>query len=201
MESLKTFFKEQLVEPIKILTFPQIIFAVACGALGGLSPIPGVTTAITVFLCTVARLDLASSTVATAINVMLTPLQLVLMPVFADASLDLKVFVGAATRAELDGTARKPSEQLMTAIESGDGLWAVAQSAGGVIAAATIPWALLTILTLALLKLFVHLPEPPAPLPADEPADRQAAVDGPQQQPQKKPVNAKSVKAAAAGPQ
>lgn len=54
--------------------------SIVVGAIGGIFPIPAVTTIVTVLLCTGLRLSAAQTAVATAINLACTPLQLALLP-------------------------------------------------------------------------------------------------------------------------
>lgn len=85
MTAIVTFAREQLWQPLVTLPPSARFQCVVIGILGGVAPIPAVTTFITVLLCKLMAFAAAQTAVATAINVALTPVQIVMLPYFADA--------------------------------------------------------------------------------------------------------------------
>lgn len=87
MSAIKSWFQTKLVSPAKSLTGSQIGLASGVGFWGGVFPIPALSTFATVFLSSVlmaSAFNPAMITIAIAINVIVTPVQLGLMPVFMD---------------------------------------------------------------------------------------------------------------------
>ena len=56
---------------------------VVVGALGGLFPVPAATTVVTLFLCYVLQQSALQITVASAVNLVATPVELACVPKFA----------------------------------------------------------------------------------------------------------------------
>jgi hypothetical protein len=84
---LRNFFMERIVKPSIAASAHQIGLSVAVGIWGGIFPVPAMATAVTVFLCTIVLFKFFNSgmtTIAVALNVLLTPIQLVCMPLFMD---------------------------------------------------------------------------------------------------------------------
>ena len=87
MSAIKNWLNEKLVTPAKSLSGSQVGLAVGVGFWGGVFPIPACSTFATLALCSTILFSMfnpAMTTIAISINLAVTPLQLVLMPVFMD---------------------------------------------------------------------------------------------------------------------
>lgn len=87
MSAVKLWFNDKLVTPAKSLSGSQIGLAFGSGFWGGVFPIPAMSTFATLFICSVAMsssFNPAMTTIAIAINLAVTPVQIALMPVFMD---------------------------------------------------------------------------------------------------------------------
>ena len=87
MSAIKSWVQNKLVFPAKSLTGSQIGLASGVGFWGGVFPIPALSTFATLFLSSVlmaSAFNPAMTTIAIAINLVVTPIQIGLMPVFMD---------------------------------------------------------------------------------------------------------------------
>lgn len=150
MQDFKDFLRTQLTEPLNQLPWSRRFFCVLIGVLGGISPVPMITTAVTVALARIVGLTTPEIGVASGVNVLLTPLQILFMPIFANASLLLKQLVGATA-----GDEQMPSVKLIALLDEGADVSTLIAGAGSIIMAATLPWALLTALCIFVARPFV----------------------------------------------
>lgn len=79
------FIKDKLITPLSQLTMVEALWMVSVGVLGGVFPVPALTTGATLVLCTLCRIPLAQTSLAGTINLILTPIQFVLIIPFAQA--------------------------------------------------------------------------------------------------------------------
>jgi hypothetical protein len=85
MVDIKRWATEKLLTPARLLTSVQIGLAVAVGFWAGIFPIPALSTFATLGMCTVVMrraFSPAMTSLAIAINLIVTPIQLLAMPVF-----------------------------------------------------------------------------------------------------------------------
>jgi hypothetical protein len=85
MVNLKKWVNEKLLLPARSLTAFQIGLAVSVGLWGGIFPIPAMSTFSTLALCTILLSSLfnaAMTSLAIAVNVIVTPIQIMVMPLF-----------------------------------------------------------------------------------------------------------------------
>ena len=85
MVSIRNWVTEKFVTPANTLSALQIGLSVAIGIWGGVFPIPALSTFATLALCTAILANMfnaAMTTIAVAVNVIVTPLQFLLMPRF-----------------------------------------------------------------------------------------------------------------------
>jgi len=157
---------------LRCLTLAQQLQCVILGCLGGVFPVPAATTFMTLALCHAFALSPGEMAVATTMNFLMTPVQIILMPYFADgavlalvAVLDLLLhggglaspFAGAAQRfvatysSRNNTLARKPSELLFDAFASGS-LRNIVLNAGAIVTMALAAWAAVTLIVLMLLR-------------------------------------------------
>ena len=87
MSAIQNWFETKLMTPARSLSGAQVGLSIGVGFWGGVFPIPAMSTFATLFLCSVilaSAFNPAMSTIAIAINLIVTPLQIALMPVFMD---------------------------------------------------------------------------------------------------------------------
>ena len=87
MSAIKVWFDTKLITPAKSLSASQVGLSLGVGFWGGVFPIPALSTFATLFLCSVimtSAFNPAMTTIAIAINLIATPLQIALMPLFMD---------------------------------------------------------------------------------------------------------------------
>jgi hypothetical protein len=84
MVDVKKWMNEKFVTPGKLLSPVQIGLAVAVGVWGGIFPIPTLSTFATLAFVSVLgkRFNTAMSSIAIAVNLLVTPLQFMGMPFF-----------------------------------------------------------------------------------------------------------------------
>lgn len=78
-----SWLNNNVVVPMRGLTWAQRLDTLVVGVLGGLFPIPVLTTVATVALCWVLKLTAVQIAVSGAINIAVTPLELLLIPSFS----------------------------------------------------------------------------------------------------------------------
>jgi len=77
------FIRAKIIQPLAEMPPFQKVLVVTVGTLGGIVPIPAVTSAVTVGLGAVTRLSPQGIAVSTALNLALTPMQFVFFVPFA----------------------------------------------------------------------------------------------------------------------
>lgn len=83
MAAVQLWLQQKVAQPLRDMTPLQRTECLALGILGGLFPIPGVTTPVTMMLCAAMGCTKSQIAVATAINLMLTAAQIPMIPWFA----------------------------------------------------------------------------------------------------------------------
>eukprot|EP00759_Apiculatamorpha_spiralis_P013905 PhF_6_TR20634/c0_g1_i1/m.29729 len=119
------------------LTLLEALSAVIVGTLGGIFPIPGITTAVTLFLANICSHNKAQLAIATSLNFLLTPVDLYMIPVFANWS-------GSVFGAEVY------SASMLTKWLS-EGVMALLSQGGGMVMYAILSWFLVTIVAVLVL--------------------------------------------------
>ena len=89
MQRVKNWWRNKLALPWSKLGLVEKVFAVLVGLVGGLFPIPALTTAVTLALVSAFKMNAAQAGVATAINLMVTPLEFILIPPLAQMAAPL----------------------------------------------------------------------------------------------------------------
>ena len=87
MVNIRAWVKEKLIVPAKSLNGAQLGLAAGVGFWGGIFPIPALSTFATIGLCSMilsSMFNPAMTTIAISLNLAVTPLQLMFMPVFLD---------------------------------------------------------------------------------------------------------------------
>jgi hypothetical protein len=85
-EKLKRWFSENLVKPLKIMSGPERFILIFIGIWFGVFPIPGLSTPTLLFAfilinrCQKPTLSVSETSVAAAINILSTPLCILLLP-------------------------------------------------------------------------------------------------------------------------
>ncbi len=72
----------RLVEPLRTMSLRLQVLCVLVGVLGGLFPIPMLTTVVTAALASLVGLSAPALAVAASINLVMTPAELLLLPAF-----------------------------------------------------------------------------------------------------------------------
>lgn len=120
--------RERLLIPLRQLSGLEIAVAVAIGIIGGVFPVPLVTSLVTLFVGWCLRCSAAELVVGSSVNLFCTPLQFALLPSFARLTGTLRgedttAYTAAALRAALSA-----------------GYVAFLQSCGRMIVYATLAW-------------------------------------------------------------
>ncbi len=147
MQRIKDFLVNDLYNPLLALPLLERIICVIIGILGGVYPVPAVTTACTGILIKIMNFNAAQSAIAIAVNLACTPLQFILLPYFADSSAYL-------LPASFFGAESKPSTIIVEAFKSGS-MTETVKIAGSIIVAAQIPWLILTISLIVIFKMLL----------------------------------------------
>lgn len=79
-------WREKIVQPAKQLTRGEVIVAVIAGLIGGIFPVPLVTTVASLLFARSMCLIAPQVMLAFSVNMCCTPLQIILIPVFARAT-------------------------------------------------------------------------------------------------------------------
>lgn len=82
-QRVKMAVNEKLLVPLRQLTLVEIVVSCGVGVLGGVFPIPMVTTVVTLLLAKVLHCNAPQVMLSTTANFICTPLQIVMIPVFA----------------------------------------------------------------------------------------------------------------------
>ncbi|RNF19780.1 uncharacterized protein Tco025E_04117 [Trypanosoma conorhini] len=98
----------RLVVPCRELTRGRLMVALSAGTIGGVFPVPMLTSLVTLIICRVLRCRPLEATLATSINLLLTPLELLLVVPFASVA---AAVVGGDTR-KFSATALYQSTEL-----------------------------------------------------------------------------------------
>jgi len=75
-------FRDRVIAPLRRMQLADATDCVAAGVLGGLCPIPSATTMTTIAVSYTLRLSKAQSAVAVALNMLITPIDIALVPLF-----------------------------------------------------------------------------------------------------------------------
>ena len=83
-ERLRAWFSESIVMPVYAMDAGELGKCTSVGIWGGIFPVPAVTTVVTLFLLWVlpAKFTPAQKALAIAFNLLVAPLQFLVMPVF-----------------------------------------------------------------------------------------------------------------------
>lgn len=125
--------RERLLIPLRQLTALEIAVAIAIGVVGGVFPVPLVTSFITLLTGWCVRCSAAELVVGSTVNLFCTPLQIALLPSFARLA-------GSLTR---EDTTAFTAAALKEAIGKGIGVFL--RSCGWMIAYATLAWCIIFI--------------------------------------------------------
>lgn len=143
MEKVRHWFQTKLRNPWRRLHTAEKLLALIVGVLGGVFPIPALTTIATLALASLLALNAPQTGVATAINLALTPVAIGMIPVFAH----LAAFFSGA-----DTTTFSAEFLMAAAAESLTHLLAVAAS---VLIHATVAWVVITAVVFAGVKVLL----------------------------------------------
>jgi hypothetical protein len=142
MQRAKQWFRTKLQQPWSRLSMVEQILAVVVGILGGLFPVPMLTTFVTVVLGKLLTMNAAQIAVATAINFFMTPLEVALIPPLA------RWFTPITGASSESFTASNLADAM------GQGVSTLISVAGVMLLHAILSWAVGTaVLVLALMKL------------------------------------------------
>ncbi|EAN96566.1 hypothetical protein, conserved [Trypanosoma cruzi] len=83
MRPIKDAFFHRLVVPCRDLNFSCLMVALSAGIIGGVFPVPLLTSIVTLIICRVLRCRALEATLATTVNLLLAPLELFLVVPFA----------------------------------------------------------------------------------------------------------------------
>ncbi|EAN94247.1 hypothetical protein, conserved [Trypanosoma cruzi] len=83
MRPIKDAFFHRLVVPCRDLNFSCLMVALSAGVIGGVFPVPLLTSIATLIICRVLRCRALEATLATTVNLLLAPLELFLVVPFA----------------------------------------------------------------------------------------------------------------------
>jgi hypothetical protein len=140
MTKVLEWLKKDVYHPLLEMNHSQRTAAAAVGVVGGIFPVPALTTFATLLVVRLADLHTAQSAVAVAINIAVAPLQIALIPSFASAG---SLITGA------DGSLFT-SEALLR--HMGEGLVSFAHNGASLLVHATLAWVLLVCVTLFVLR-------------------------------------------------
>jgi hypothetical protein len=131
--------KRKIVRPLQAMSRWEQIATLVVGILGGLFPVPALTSLITLALCAMLRFAPAQSGVATALNLSLAVAELALIPVFAQigavmTGVDSDNFTGAVIVASMQ-----------------EGIGALLTNASSMLAHACLSWTVLAAVGMACL--------------------------------------------------
>ncbi len=85
MSKVNQWLNDKFVVPARSLSHSQIGLALGVGLWGGIFPIPACSTFATVFLCStilISMFNTAMTTISLSVNLAVTPVQFMLIPVF-----------------------------------------------------------------------------------------------------------------------
>lgn len=130
---LAKFWQEKVTEPLRSLSLRELLIAIIIGLLGGIFPVPLITTAVTLLLGHYISCSFPQKVFGTTVNMFCTPLQLALLPPLARLTgtlmqRDISAFSSSALRVALKG-----------------GYISFASSCGLMILYATVSWFLIAI--------------------------------------------------------
>ena len=147
MERVKNWYKHKLVQPWKRLTAMEKVFCLVVGVLGGMFPVPGVTTFVGLVISKLLALSAPQIAVSSAVNLVLAPVQLMAIPFLAQFA---AVFTGADastfTATFLAGAAA-------------DGMGVLLSSAGSMLLHAICLWAVVSGAVLGVMYTFLLNPK------------------------------------------
>lgn len=82
-DRITRFVREKLIAPSAELTMVEVMVAVVAGTIAGIFPIPMLATVVTLAYCRFIMCSAPQTILGTAVNAILTPIQFILIPVFA----------------------------------------------------------------------------------------------------------------------
>lgn len=141
MTKVVEWWRRDVYHPLLQMSHSKRAAAASVGVVGGVFPIPALTTFATLFIVRLAALNAAQSAVAVAINIAASPLQIAFIPYFATAG---SLITGTDASAFT-------SEAILR--NMGEGLLSFAQSSASLLIHATLAWLLLVVCTLCVLRL------------------------------------------------
>jgi hypothetical protein len=128
MSRVRNWINTKFIVPASTLRPQEVGLSLAVGIWGGIFPIPALSTFATVFLCSTVLFSMfntAMTTIALSVNLAVTPLQLLFMPIFLS-------FVGFPISSASDVVDMVKSQSILESISSfgkgfmyASGLWAV----------------------------------------------------------------------------
>lgn len=138
MQQVRHWTRQKITRPLAAMSAWDRATCLLVGVLGGLFPVPMVTTAVTVALCAMLGLSAVQSGVATAVNFALTPAQLFMIPVFAN-------LCAVVLRQPADFTVETVKSKL------NEGFAAIVTNAASMLVFASVTWALLCAIAIGFL--------------------------------------------------
>ena len=83
MQAVSDWFDAKLRRPLAAMSSAERFLVVLVGVVGGIFPLPALTTIATLLLSVVLKFGSAQSAVAAVVNLLVTPIEFVLIPTFA----------------------------------------------------------------------------------------------------------------------
>jgi hypothetical protein len=80
---MEKWLRKNLYEPLRAMEAEDRFWSVAVGLLTGLFPVPAMCTIVTIAFCRLLAFDTGMSAIACAVNMLVTPLEVLCIPVFA----------------------------------------------------------------------------------------------------------------------
>jgi hypothetical protein len=142
MEKVLHWWRRDVRDPLLQMTAHQRVGAATAGVLGGLFPVPCVTTVVTLGLARAACLSAPQSAVALAINLAATPLEILLIPTLAKIG---SVVTGA------DGSSFTADALLL---QMNEGIIPLITNCASFLVHAVLAWTLLTIASVIALRVW-----------------------------------------------
>lgn len=139
--------QQRIVKPFAALSYQERLFCAFVGLLGGCFPVPALTTIVTAFLCRLLRLSAPQVAAAMVVNLLSTPLELLLIPYLARATAWVLQTDASTFTAEF----------LAQSLQHG-GVWQLLEVASSMLLHAVIGWIVLTALMVAAAALTVRKP-------------------------------------------
>jgi hypothetical protein len=140
VQGITEWLNTKIVRPLRQMTWYERACVLVVGVLGGLFPVPALTTLVTLALAPLFSLNAAQVAVASAINLMLTGVEIAMIPTFAT--------VGALL---LGGDS---SLFTLSMIQDSlkEGIMMLLRNASHMLMYACVAWALMTVVGIAAMK-------------------------------------------------